>query len=295
MKLNLIKLIAFASLFLLTEIFSENLTVHASKENKFDSYDQSPWIISHNFENGSNYSQAIVIPFNYPFEASLLPGQGSPTKFIPGLFEPFTKFSFLGQFNASSGKVILKPSENTEISAYRSNIVTDNNHYARDTNARMPNLWQTNSSMANTSSGVVFVYLKKNMGLNLDLSLRMAGNEAGHAILDSVSSNVSFSYKVSDRLFSINPNYKLNMVLQLTNIQYTDDRAVPKKLEFNRTSLKSQFVSSGFTLNTKSVMFEGLIRLPIQHQTVFDLDGLLRPELQGRLGMKWYLPEYIQP
>ena len=42
-------------------------------------------------------------------------------------------------------------------------------------------------------------------------------------------------------------------------------------------------------------MFEGLIRLPIQQQAIFDLDGLLRPELQGRLGMKWHLPEYIQP
>lgn len=293
MKSIQIKILAIFSLFILTELFSENLAKQPQK--KYDSADQSAWTISHNFESSSNYSQAIIIPFNYPFEASLAPGQTTPIPFKPQLFLPSNQFSFFGQSNTNAGRVVLKPSENTEIASYRTSIITDNAHYARDTNSRMPNLWQTNSAMANTSSGVVFVYLKKNMGLNLDLSFRMAGNDAGHALFESLVSNLSFSYKLSDNLFRLNPNYKLNMVLQLSSTQYADDRAIPKKLEFNRTSLKSQFVSSGFTLNTKSLMFEGLIRLPIQQQAVFDLDGLLRPELQGRLGMKWYLPEYIQP
>jgi hypothetical protein len=297
MKLNQIKLLAISCILLLTELFSENLTQSKTQQQKkYESGDQSAWTISHNFESTSNYSEAIIIPFNYPFEAKLVPDQtASQVHFKTELFLPSNQFLFLGQSNTNSGKVVLKPSENTEMVSYRSNIITDNNHYARDTNSRMPSLWQTNSAMANTSSGVVFVYLKKNMGLNLDLSFRMAGNDAGHAVFESLVSNLNFTYKLSDKIFHMNPNYKLNMVLQISSTQYSDDRVIPKKLEFNRTSLKSQFVSSGFTLNTKSLMFEGLIRLPVQQQAVFDLDGLLRPELQGRLGMKWYLPEYIQP
>ena len=59
---------------------------------------------------------------------------------------------------------------------------------------------------ANTSSGVVFVYLKKNLGLNLDLSMRMMGNETGHAIPDSMVSNMRISYKLSEGIFQLNQN-----------------------------------------------------------------------------------------
>lgn len=285
------KILALSSLLLLTEVFSDNLKSNQASK-KFEPVDQSDWVISHNFYDGSHYSQAIVLPFNYPFEASLLPGANKPL--TTNTIDSLSKFNFPNQINSNAGRVILKPSQNTEVAAYSANIQTDNNNYLRDTNSRMPNLWQRNSAMVNTTSGFVFAYLKKNVGLNLDLSIRMMGNEAGQAVLDSMSSGVSFSYRISDRIFQINPNYKLNLIFQVSSLQYTDERAIPKKLEFSKT-LRSQFLSSGFTLNTKSVMFEGLIRVPIHQQAMFDLDGLLRPELQGRLGMKWYLPEYIQP
>ncbi|HMV42394.1 MAG TPA: hypothetical protein PK079_01030 [Leptospiraceae bacterium] len=291
MKKSSLKMIAITSLLLLTEVFSENLKTNPTNK-KFDSVDQSDWVISHNFYDGSYYSQAIVIPFNYPFEASLIPGATKPNNL--NSIDFISKFNFSTPSAVSSGKVILKPSENTELAAYNSNIVTDSNQILRDTNLRMPSPWQRNSTVANTTSGFVFAYLKKNIGFNIDLSLRMIGNEAGQAVLDSVSSGLSFSYRISDRVFQMNPNYRLNLIFQVSSMQYTDERAMPKKLEFSK-NLRSQFISSGFTLNTRSVMFEGLIRLPVHQQAMFDLDGLLRPELQGRLGMKWYLPEYIQP
>ena len=292
MKLNQIKVLAIFSLILLTELFSKDISSNLLKGN-LDSIDQSAWAISHTLESDSHYSQAIMIPFNYPMEASFLSNIVSPSKTLSGVLLPTPNLNFSVPITNFSHTMI-QHSSGSEILTYRSNIITDNNHYARDTNTRMPSLWQTNSAMANATSGIVFIYLKKHMGLNLDLSFRMAGNDAGHAMFESLVSNINFSYKLSDKIFHMNPNYKLNLILQLSNTQY-DERAVPKKIDFNKTTLRSQFISSGFTLNTKSIMFEGLIRLPIQQQAIFDLDGLLRPELQGRLGMKWHLPEYIQP
>ena len=80
-------------LFLLTEIFSENSSpLMQTKKNKFDSYDQSPdnFIILRTVL----ITPKIVIPFNYPSSKPYLLGQTFHTKFIPGLFEPFSKFSF---------------------------------------------------------------------------------------------------------------------------------------------------------------------------------------------------------
>lgn len=293
MKLNKIKILAFLSLILLTELFSKDLTSN-SKRNTFSIADQSAWTISHTLESSANYSQAIIIPFNYPLEARFLSDLAIPQNLSPKNLVPELRNTFSLQI-PNFNQTIIQPFTNSEIIAHRTNIITDNAHYARDTNSRLPNLWQLNSPMANTSSGIVFMYLKKNMGLNLDLSFRMAGNEAGHATLESLSSNINLSYNLSNKFLRFNPSYRLNVILQFSNAQSYDDRIVPKKLDFNKTTLKSQFISSGFTLNTKSLMFEGLIRLPIQQQAIFDLDGLLRPELQGRLGMKWNLPDYIQP
>ncbi|MBP7281541.1 MAG: hypothetical protein KBA66_08200 [Leptospiraceae bacterium] len=290
MRVSKIKILSTTFLLLLTNLFSENLSIN----KKYEPKDYSQWLISNNFESTSDYSQTIAIPFSYPFEASLYPEPNNKVKLSSNYLNPSSISLFPSQIHQSSAKVFFKPTENSEIISYKTNIITDNTHYARDTNSRMLGIGQTNAT-ANTSSGVVFVYLKKNLGLNLDLSMRMMGNETGHAIPDSMVSNMRISYKLSEGIFQLNQNYKVNFVLQLSNIQYTDDRVSLKKLDFNKTSLRSQFLSSGFTLNTKSVMFEGLIRLPLQQQTIFDLDGLLRPELQGRLGMKWYLPEYIQP
>ncbi|MBK8394698.1 MAG: hypothetical protein IPL26_05565 [Leptospiraceae bacterium] len=269
MKVTRIKLLSVTFLVFLTNLFSENLSIHS----KYEPSNQSAWHISNNFDNSANYTQTILIPFRYPLEASLIPNAENRSNLIQSNFNP---------------------NENTGFITYRGNNSADNIYYARDKSTRMPSYGQ--SQLINTSaSGVVFVYLKKNLGLNLDLSMRMMGNEAGQSIIDSMTSNMVISYKLSDNIFQWSPKYNLNFVLQFSNFQYVDDRVVAKKLDFNKSNLRSQFVSSGFTLNTKSVMFEGLIRLPVQQQAIFDIDGLLRPELQGRLGMKWQLPEFIKP
>lgn len=58
--------------------------------------------------------------------------------------------------------------------------------------------------------------------------MRMMGNEAGQSIIDSMTSNMVISYKLSDNIFQWSPKYNLNFVLQFSNFQYVDDRVVAK-------------------------------------------------------------------
>ncbi len=114
------------------------------------------------------------------------------------------------------------------------------------------------------------------------------GLESGHSALDSLQSNVGLTYNLSSKS---NP-YRINYVIQMNHVFYTEDKNFKRKIDLTKPT---QFFSSGFSVQTKSAIFEGLIRVPTQLQATYEVDGLWRPEVQGRIGIKWNLPEFIRP
>ncbi len=237
-------------------------------------------------EKPSFISKSIDIPFNYPFELKFHPQDARTTSFqnnnnslrssVPLQITPSINFK-------------ISDSKEISISTFQTKNHFDSVYFERDTNTRLPSLWQLNSAQTNSNSGVVFSFLKKNFSFYADLSARFLGLESGHSMLDSVNSDIGFQYRIDNQRSSV---YRLNYVAQFTNSQLSDEKIFGKRLELYK---KSQFISQGFTLSTKSAMFEGLIRVPTQLQTSYEIDGQWRPEVQGRLGIKWFLPDYMKP
>jgi hypothetical protein len=236
-------------------------------------------------EKPSFVSKSIDIPFNFPFELKFHPEYSKTGNFqnnnslssnVPLQIAPSINFK-------------ISDSKEISISTFQTKNHFDSAYFERDTNTRLPSLWQLNSAQTNSNSGVAFSFLKKNFSFYADLSARFLGLESGHSMLDSVSSNIGFQYRLDNQKSSL---YRLSYIAQFTNSQMSDERIFNKRLELYK---KSQFFSQGFTLSTKSAMFEGLIRLPTQLQTSYEIDGQWRPEVQGRLGIKWFLPDYMKP
>jgi hypothetical protein len=102
---------------------------------------------------------------------------------------------------------------------------------------------------------------------------------------------MSYSF---DRFFKNQAKINLNLQqLQETQTIFSwDDKIKKPESRFNR----SLFISPGFTIGSKTVMLEGLVRMPLPHTgSPYESDFLGKPEIQGRLGLKWVLPEMMQP
>ncbi|NUM41917.1 MAG: hypothetical protein HUU45_09860, partial [Leptospiraceae bacterium] len=152
--------------------------------------------------------------------------------------------------------------------------------------------------LVNTRPGAVFMVLKKNMGLNFDLSIRLMGRESGHVAAESLGTGLTFSYRLANNLFKHFENSSFNFFLGLSGLQKLDDRTLAflkQELTVNGKA-KSMYVNPGFSLATRNMILEGTFQLPVyQNTNIGDVDTLWKYEYQGRLGMKWYLPEFIKP
>ena len=100
MRVSKIKILSTTFLLLLTNLFSENLSIN----KKYEPKDYSQWLISNNFESTSDYSQTIAIPFSYPFEASLYPEPNNKVKLSSNYLNPSSISLFPSQIHHETAK-----------------------------------------------------------------------------------------------------------------------------------------------------------------------------------------------
>ncbi|MCE9500978.1 MAG: hypothetical protein K8R21_10850 [Leptospira sp.] len=260
-------------------------------------YKLSTWIPSQNFEtNNNNYLQTVTVPFTLPAEAQLSP-EYNRLNAIPVVRTDSAKTPFIGMsLPGSQISLMQKDSGNSSfrIVSYDNKFVAPSNYASRDQYSRLPSLWQSNASpLINTNSGMMFMYLKKNMGLNFDLSIRLMGSPSGNATAESVASGMTFSYRLANNIFKQFEQTGVNFVFGLSGLQRLDDRIYPKADQIKGRTVS---INPGFTFTTRSMMFEGVVQLPLhQNANIGEVDTMWKYEYQGRLGMKWYLPEFIKP
>lgn len=171
---------------------------------------------------------------------------------------------------------------------------------------RFPSLWEKNHSWTG-QRGITFLYRRKNFGLNLDLSLQMAGNGVGANWVEATLSKVRFSYQVPNSMLGIrNDQVRLDLFLELAELHVQTEaglgvwnrpvqNALHKSPEnANRPSFNTKqiYANPGVALRTSSLFtFEGTLRVPMNaREANRTLDELWTPEIQTNLGMKYVFP-----
>jgi hypothetical protein len=291
-KTNLKSLAAFVLILFIAPLSSE-------KQN-FSEYlslpvDRSLLSASSYFDASSIDYHLATVPFHFPWESTLSPGFTSQKQSLG--MEILYSVPFSNMSSWIIGKEF-SPSETIKVSVYESTAPPEYTNLTKETMSyRLPLAWNQNqSTMVNRNPGVVFVYMRKGFGFNMDLSFRISGNLAGQAMIDTMNSGAGFSYNIpSDKLSKKQYYAKLNLNMQ---IQESTSYAWEEKLKKSDTHRyqRNLFISPGFTVGNRSVMLEGLVRMPLPHTgAAYESEFLGKPEIQGRLGLKWYLPEMMQP
>ncbi|TGK03915.1 hypothetical protein EHO59_10330 [Leptospira semungkisensis] len=143
----------------------------------------------------------------------------------------------------------------------------------------------------NQAGNILFGYLLGRAGIQMDVGWRMAGNNVGLAIPESAKSSIGISYSLISNSSALN---KMDFFLQFSGIKRFNDKAflavdIPPAFRGWQQGYE-YYVNPGFSISTKNLSFEGLVRLPL-HQPFPNTDGLLTPEVQGLLGVKYRFSE----
>ena len=176
----------------------------------------------------------------------------------------------------------------------------------RDNDSRFPNQWESNSGFTG-QRGIAFLFRKRNFALNLDLSMQLAGNGLGQAIVEATIPKIRMAYTIPSKFIGLNDKeYKLEIFLELSELQQYGtatnaywarpiQNALFKTAEnANRPSFISKqiYANPGLSLNTSSnFMFEGVVKVPMNSREANrTLDELWTPEIQTHLGLKYMFP-----
>lgn len=269
---------------IITLIFSTILLSQDVTLNTFGfsgrNYNALPWTTSNEFDSSNSTNlQTLTIPFTFPAEAKI-----------------YGAYTQTGLANSLKVQKFDIPTANYKQEIYsipKFNLFTftDSSLASAESAKRI----YGNSSLSpfvGYGGGVMYMYLKKNIGLNLDLSLRLAGNIANQTVAESMMSNLTFSYKIANNLFSyFKQSAKMNVFLQLSETT----RFKLADLKSNDNSYlpdKSYYLKPGISLYSRSVTLEGLLKVPVnQSLETMTLNRLIKQEVSGSLGLKWSIPE----
>lgn len=156
------------------------------------------------------------------------------------------------------------------------------------------------SNLMSSRSAVTTISFRKGFSLDVGVSLGMSLNQGAVSYVDVSEARARLKFRVNRNLFSYLRNAKLELFLQLSEIQRFDSAALGQA--FNGT-IRSQdpartnfigrqvYVSPGISLSNSNLIFEGVVRVPINtREANRTLDELWAPEIQGNLGLKYLLP-----
>lgn len=139
--------------------------------------------------------------------------------------------------------------------------------------------------------GLMVTYSTQKVTMLMNLATSFGVDSSGHSSYESSLAQLGIRFHIKPSIFAYKSLYAgLNLGVQQIDFQQWDDK-------LRKTDIKpktSAYLTPGLTIGGKTFVFEGLVRLPIQHYGN-ENDQMLRPEVQGRLGLKWNLPEFIKP
>ncbi len=264
-----------------------------------------PYHLSRDFDlNRQKYLQVIAIPYKDPMELKLGPENDpvpqnkapevafikTPGLSFSGMFQPFL-FSVVPQesvqFLPISETILVDqvPSRNGKLA---SGTFSEKRTMDRITDSRnqIPGFGLTTNSLQNESnSGVMFLYMKRHAGLEMDFNARMIGNQAGLAFLESARSTIAFNYSVFPE---IGESSKMNFFLQFSSIKRFQDRGSAYSGEpgnhFRGMKSYEYYLNPGISFSSRNLSLEGMVRVPVptagqlggeQHQWMQDVQGIL--------------------
>jgi hypothetical protein len=152
-------------------------------------------------------------------------------------------------------------------------------------------LSQKINPLTSKAHALMVSYSTQKVTMLLNFAASFGIDPSGHTSYESSLAQLGIRFHVKPSIFAYKSLYAgLNVGVQQLDFQQWEDK-------FRKIDVKSKanaYLTPGLTIGGKTFVFEGLIRLPIQNYGN-ENDQLLKPEVQGRLGLKWNLPEIIRP
>lgn len=284
-------------------LFLFGVSIFSVEDPSFSPF--QPYHLSRDFDlNRQKYLQVIAIPYKDPMELKLGPEENDSQKKAPeiafvktpglsfsGMFQPFL-FSVVPQesvqFLPISETILVNqvPSKNGKLvsGAFSEKRTMDR---ITDSRNQLPGFglanWNTNSLQNGSNSGVIFLYMKRHAGLEMDFNARMIGNQAGLAFLESARSTIAFNYSVFPE---IGESSKMNFFLQFSSIKRFQDRGLTYESGNHFRGIKSYeyYLNPGISFSSRNLSLEGMVRVPVptaaqlggeQHQWMQDVQGIL--------------------
>ncbi len=226
--------------------------------------------------NRGLYEVVSFFPFHFPMEVTFAPDYKPvvPSLGTEIIFNNSTRFSMQMQ-NAESPMNL----------HFDSGIGTEVDPILRD---RSPRPFGLPSFSAYRSPGVVFLVTRNNFSIHFDLNFRMTLDLTGQAATNLLRTGFGVSYRIpSEYLAARQYSAKVDLSLQAIEFQPWEERR-----KNDRNISRQFYLSPGITIgSSKGWMVEGLIRMPLPGNIQEITESTYKPEVQGRLGLKWYLPE----
>ncbi|MCW7473046.1 hypothetical protein CH354_14800 [Leptospira levettii] len=223
--------------------------------------------------NSHNGNLAILIPFRFPKELEL----GSNSDFSKSndpmagiqIFSPVIPFSTSNPYRNPEGNFDVRPE-------------------------------RSNATLLSYQPNVTYVYYRNGFTLDLGLSIGMSLNQGSNGYVDVAESKVRIKYRLNRNLFSFIKNSRWELFLQLSELHRFESSDYTNR--FN-TSIRAQepsrtnfvgrqvYVTPGISISNSNITFEGMVKVPINaREAGRTLDELWAPEIQGNLGLKYYMP-----
>lgn len=230
----------------------------------------------------SRFSQEPIsfFPFHFPMEVTFSPGYkpivpslGTQIVF-PGTVKGLQ--IFLGSSPESPMNIYYDPAPSLSVDPILRNR----------SRLDSPNLF------LNRNPGVVFLVNRNQFSFFMDLNLRMALDLSGQAASQILRTGVGVQYRIpSEYLASRQLHAAVDVSLQAIEFQPWEE-----KRRSDRIINRQFYLSPGITIGSnRGWMVEGLIRMPLPTTVQEAMESAYRPEVQGRLGIKWYLPDTLKP
>lgn len=227
-----------------------------------------------------------ILPFHFPMEATLIPGYSTPQLSL-GTELLFQKTPFLGfQSNQSltatgqSFDVPLTVSEEIQ-------LANPGRFYPQLAGDPIAN------PLIRRNPGVILLFSYQKFTFQMGFDWIQVPNFSFHQFGEFRRSTLGLSYTIPQTPFPDHIKTNLNMSFQAVESAVWEDRLRKQSPAFFQ---KQYYVTPGFSIGSKKGWaLEGMVKMPIPSNHDLITEEYVRNEIQGRLGLKWNLPDQIKP
>jgi hypothetical protein len=225
------------------------------------------------------YQLLTILPFHFPLEATLGPDYKAPKLSIgtellsPGLHS----FNFLSGDFKNSNHLFDVPLSEREFLRFQ------NTMYHNPGSSYFPN----------RNPGLVLIFSLDKFKFHMDLNWVRVLDISDHSLMKLYRPSIGVSYSLpQDILMDQINSIDLHLNLQTIGTQSYEEK-------FKKTSiriLKNQILTPAVSIGTKKGWsFEADLRMPLPYSREDLSETFIKNDLQGRIGLKWYLPDEMKP